>query len=237
MRVHSVESMAALDGEGMRYELFLSGCPLRCVCCHNPDTWNSNIGTEISCEQLLKKILRYIPYFDGLGGVTFSGGEPLLQAEEIVKLGNMLSENNIGYALDTSCCVALNDNVKKAIDGADMVICDLKYPNSESMYQYTKGDFSLVIDFLEYLKSTNKRTWIRTVIIPNINDSEEWLKKYIEVLSPYKDIVEKYELLGFHTMGFFKYEQCNIENPLKDTQALDEDRLKELQLFIDKNFK
>lgn len=231
MQVHSIESMAALDGEGVRYDLFLAGCPLRCACCHNPDTWNANVGKWMECEDLLKKILRYVPYFGDDGGVTFSGGEPLLQAKEIVKLGKMLIEHNINYALDTSGCVNLSDDVKKAVDGAEMVMCDLKFPDNETMFKYTKGNLQTVLKFLDYLKETGKRTWIRTVIIPGINDNKECIEKYVEVLKPYESIIEKYELLGFHTMGFFKYEKLGIENPLKDKTALSNEKLDELQKY------
>ncbi len=233
MQIHSIESLAALDGEGLRYELFLRGCPLRCVCCHNPDTWSMNVGKEMSCEELLNKIRRYVPYFGEEGGVTFSGGEPLLQAGEIAKLGIMLKENNIGYTIDTSGAVNLTEDVKQAVKGSDMIICDLKYPDRQSMMKYTRGDLQQVIDFLDYLKEEKKQVWIRTVIIPGINDDFLWIDKYIETLKPYSSIIKKYELLAFHTMGFFKYDNLNIENPLKDVCALSQERLKELQHYVD----
>lgn len=233
MQIHSIESLAALDGEGLRYELFLRGCPLRCICCHNPDTWNMNVGKQMSCEELLNKIIRYVPYFGDDGGVTFSGGEPLLQAGEIAKLGKMLKEHNIGYTIDTSGAIPLTDEVKQAVKGADTIICDLKYPDNQSMMKYTSGDLKQVIDFLDYLKEEKKQVWIRTVIIPDINDNFLWLDKYIETLMPYKSIIKKYELLAFHTMGFFKYENLGIENPLKDTKPLELERLKQFQQYVD----
>lgn len=235
MKVHSVESLAALDGEGIRYDVFLSGCPLRCVCCHNPDTWNSDASTEKTVDELLTKIKRYVPYFKASGGgVTLSGGEPLLQADEIVKLGKLLKNDGIDYTIDTSGCVELNDDVKKAVKEAELVICDLKFPDDESFKKYTGGNFEKVIAFLDYLKSIDKRTWVRTVIVPDINDSEEMLESYVSVLQKYKDVIEKYELLGFHTMGFFKYEEAGIINPLKNYPPMDMERLKELQAYADK---
>lgn len=170
-------------------------------------------------EEVAKKASRYKPYFKNGGGVTFSGGEPLLQAEEIVRAGKCLEEKGIGYILDTSLAVPLTNSVKRAIDGAEMILADLKFPNGEMMKGYTGGDVKLVFDALEYIKSIGKRCRIRTVVVPGINDSIGVLSEYIptiETVSP-----EAWELLPFHTMGFFKYEEGGMENPLKDTPPMD----------------
>ncbi len=229
MLVHSFESMATLDGEGIRYGVFLTGCPLRCAYCHNPDTWTAS-GQEYTPEKLAAKIKRYKPYFGERGGVTFSGGEPLLHAADINETYKLLVKDNINYALDTSGCVKLTDDVRTAINNASMIICDLKMWNDESYLRYTGKDMKLVTAFLDYVNSLNKRLWIRTVIVPGINDSEQILDKYIDIVSRYPN-VEKYELLGFHTMGFFKYEKLGIENPLKNVSDLDKERLNELQTY------
>ena len=231
MKIHSFESLAALDGQGLRYGVFFCGCPLRCVYCHNPDTW-FNEGSEYTPEALSKKIRRYKPYFKDNGGVTFSGGEPLLSAEYINQTNVYLKRDGINYALDTSGCVDLTDEVKKAVMGADLVILDLKFYDSESYEKYAKGDFDKIMKFFDYLGEINKRTWVRTVIVPGINDNEESIKKYKEILKG-RDYVEKYKLLAFHTMGFFKYEKLEIENPLKDTPAMDKDKLAKLQEIAD----
>ncbi len=230
MRVHSFESLAAKDGEGLRYAVFLAGCPLRCVFCHNPDTWERETGTEYSAEQLLAKIRRYKPYFlAGNGGVTFSGGEPLLQSEEIVSLGRMLKNEGISFALDTSGCLPLTPSVKEAVALADHVILDIKFATEEDYQRHTGGSLARVLTFLEYLISEKKRVWLRTVIIPGINDTEEAVKAYRDLLAPYLAQVEKHELLPFHTMGFFKYEKLGIKNPLASTPALSPERLEELK--------
>ena len=232
MKVHSLESLAALDGDGLRYAVFLNECPLRCVYCHNPDTWNACAGKEFSPQELFSKIRRYRPYFRSGGGVTFSGGEPLLQAEGINELAALLRTESIDYALDTCGCVALTDPVRQAIDGAGLVICDLKFPDTENFRFYTGGDFSLVLQFLRYLAESGKRTWVRTVIVPGINDSREWLDRYLAVLRPFSAVIEKYELLGYHTMGAFKYKLLGLNNPLANCPALDPQRLYELQDYI-----
>lgn len=229
MLVHSFESMGARDGEGIRFIVFLAGCPLRCVFCHNPDTWE-RVGQEYAPEEIVKKALRYKPYFKNGGGVTFSGGEPLLQSEEIARTATILKEKGIGYALDTSLAVPLTDSVKKAIDGADMILADLKFPDSELMERYTSGSLSNTLEALDYIKSTKKRFILRTVVVTGINDSEEMLERYILLAEKFEP--EYWELLPFHTMGFFKYEEKGIENPLKNISALEIKRLNELKDYL-----
>lgn len=226
MLVHSFESMGARDGDGIRFIVFLSGCPLRCVYCHNPDTWEAD-GREHSPEEIAKKALRYKPYFKNGGGVTFSGGEPLLQSEEIARAGAILRESGIGYVLDTSLAVPLTDSVKRTIEGADMILADLKFPDNEKMKKYTSRTLEHTLNALFYIKELEKRFILRTVVLPSVNDSVEALSEYlplVEELSP-----EYWELLPFHTMGFFKYEEKGIENPLKNVSALDIEKLSEIK--------
>ena len=228
--IHSFESLAALDGVGIRFDVFFTGCPLRCAYCHNPDTWfKSNI--DMTPEQVFAKAKRYKTYFKKGGGVTFSGGEPLLNAKFINEIAPMLKVEGIGYCLDTSGSVKLTDEVKTAIDNADMVILDTKFYNPEDYAKYVKGDFNLFVEIGKYCTEINKRMWLRTVVIPGINDTEEDMDKYAKFVQQFK--FEKYELLAFHTMGFFKYENLGIENPLKDTKALEHSRLDELQKHLD----
>lgn len=228
--IHSFESMATLDGEGIRYGVFFTGCPLRCVYCHNPDTW-FNSTNEYTAEQLVSKIKRYKPYFKNGGGVTFSGGEPLLNAAFINEVSPLLKAEGINYCLDTSGSVPLTDEVKKCIDNADMVILDIKFCDEESYKKYTGGVFRNFVEIGKYCSETGKRLWLRTVVVPGINDTEEQIKKYAEFAKQFS--YEKYELLAFHTMGFFKYENLKMKNPLKNTKPLSKERLKELQKIID----
>lgn len=226
--VHSFESMAALDGEGIRYGVFLTGCPLRCVYCHNPDTWTV-AGTPFTPKALADKIRRYKPYFGDKGGVTFSGGEPLLSAAGINETALYLDGYGIKYALDTSGCVPLTDDVKTSVSGAEMIICDVKMWDDETYLKYTGMDMANVLDFLEFVTDSGIRLWIRTVIVPGINDSEEILDRYLTIISRFNP--EKYELLGFHTMGFFKYENLGIQNPLEGRKPLDSKTLYRLQSY------
>lgn len=227
--IHSYESLAAVDGEGLRYGVFLSGCPLRCIYCHNPDTWFKS-ENEIDAESLVRKISRYKTYFGENGGVTFSGGEPLLQAEFLLETIPYLKNENINYIIDTSGIVDLTPDVCNVLENSQAVLLDMKFWDSDTYTKYTGGDIQKVLDTLSYLDSIHKKTVIRTVIVPGINDSEEKIDKYLNLLSNYSCIT-KYELLGFHTMGFFKYENLGIENKLKNVDPLPQDKLKKLQLY------
>ena len=231
--IHSFESMAAVDGEGVRYAVFLSGCPLRCVFCHNPDTWNMS-GVSMSPEELVKKISKYKPYFKNNGGVTFTGGEPLVQAEFIKETVLLLKEKGINYAIDTSGAAELTDTVKFVLENAQMVLLDLKFPDNESYLKYTGHTMDKTLQMLDFLESIGKPTRIRTVVIPQINDTEEEIQKYIMHIKD-KKCIYKYELLAFHTMGFFKYDELGIENPLKAVPPLDMAKRDSLQEFANSN--
>lgn len=234
--IHSFESLAALDGEGVRYGVFMQGCPLRCAYCHNPDTWQKDTGTEFTPEELVKKISKYKPYFKNDGGVTFSGGEPLCQAEFLAETVPLLKKEDINYVIDTSGVEQLTDLVKYVLLNAQLVILDLKFWDNESYKNFTGHGISDTLRTLEFLNSAGKRTWIRTVIVPGINDSQEILEKYLDVIGRFQ-CIEKYELLGFHTMGFFKYDKMGIKNRFLNKKPLLEDTRKSLQDFVDKNFK
>ncbi|MEG1394969.1 MAG: pyruvate formate-lyase-activating protein [Clostridia bacterium] len=232
-QIHSYESFATLDGDGIRFAVFFVGCPLRCAYCHNPDTWTAHSQYEATAEQLCDKIARYKPYFKDNGGVTFSGGEPLLQAQFIDEIRPLLAEKNIKYALDTSGNIELSDTVKSAIDGADLIILDIKFWDKESYLRYTQGDIDKVLSFGSYVNSLGKRMWLRTVVVPAINDNTATIDKYFALTRDWKS-VEKYELLAFHTMGFSKYTKLNIANPLANFPPLQEEKRQELQAYLDK---
>ena len=234
--VHSYESLAAVDGDGLRYAIFLSGCPLRCIFCHNPDTWKIGAGKEVSSDELVKKVTRYKPYFKNGGGVTFSGGEPLLQAEFISECAQKLLSAGISYVIDSSGAVPLSTPVKAALSGAESVLLDIKFPSDEEYIRYTGVDFSKTKAILNYLEEIGKPTVLRTVIIPEINDTEEKIKEYASLAALYA-CVKKYELLPFHTMGFFEYDSLGIKNRLKDTAAMSKSRCDTLQKYLNEILK
>ena len=234
MLVHSFESLAARDGDGLRYAVFLAGCPLRCIYCHNPDTWSAHSGKEYTNEQILKKILRCKPYMlAGNGGVTFSGGEPLLQAEQLTPLIEQLKKNGIGSCIDTSGNVPLSSAVQETLRACESVILDLKFAKQEDYELFTGGSLQKTLDILAFLTANNIPCRIRTVIVPGINDSRQKLAEYAALLAAYKNGIIAWELLGFHTLGFVKYEALGIENPLAHKSALSNDKLSELQQIAD----
>ena len=234
MLVHSFESLAARDGDGLRYAVFLAGCPLRCVYCHNPDTWTTESGKVYTNEQILKKILRCKPYMKaGNGGVTFSGGEPLLQAEELSDLILRLREHEIGSCIDTSGNVPLSDAVKNVFLSCESVLLDLKFASQSEYERYACGSLQKTMDTLDFLTEHAVPTRIRTVIVPGINDTEEKLQEYAVLLRPFRHKITAWELLGFHTLGFMKYEALQIDNPLIEKSALPRERLADLQKFAD----
>ncbi len=229
--IHSFESLAAVDGEGLRCAVFLGGCPLRCIYCHNPDTWMM-AGTLMEPQEVVKKISRYKPYFKSDGGVTFSGGEPLLQAEFIKEMIPLLKDNKINYIIDTSGTVELDDAVKAVLLNSQSVLLDLKFWDDESYIKYTGTGIEKTLKTLDYLEEMGVKTRIRTVIVPGINDSFECIDKYLKLVKG-KECVTRYELLAFHTMGFYKYTELGKENRLLDTPPLDADKKDELQKYLD----
>lgn len=233
--IHSYESLATLDGKGVRFCVFMSGCPLRCVYCHNPDTQFPG-ENAITPEALIKKIIRYKPYFGKNGGVTFSGGEPLIQADFIKETVPLLQKEDISYTVDTSCDIKLTESVKFVLQNARLVIADIKFYNRDLYEKYTGGNLENVISTLSFLKEKNVPVWARTVIVPHINDKKEHIKAYAEFAEKYNNI-EKYELLPFHTMGFNKYEKSGLINPLAHTEAMDKEKCKNLQEYLDKQMK
>ncbi len=234
--IHSFESLAAVDGEGVRCAVFLAGCPLRCAYCHNPDTWTMDAGKEADAETLVKKIARFKPYFGKDGGVTFSGGEPLLQAEFIKETAELLEPLGINYVIDTSGAIELTETVKIVLQNARLVILDLKFWDDESYIKYTGHGMETTLKTLRYLDEIGKRTWIRTVVVPGINDNEKVMSRYLEVVKGI-NCVEKYELLAFHTMGFYKYTELCVENRFRDIPPLDIQVKDKLQEFVNKNLK
>lgn len=232
--IHSFESLAALDGGGLRFAVFLSGCPMRCAYCHNPDMWCvSGANIEMTPEQLVKKAARYKPYFKKDGGVTFVGGEPLMQAAFISETVPLLKNEDIPYIVDTSGSSELTDEVKYVLLEAQRVLLDLKFWDDDNYLKYTGKDMKNVLKTLDFLEDIKKETLVRTVVIPDINDNEKTIAKYLPYIED-KNCVKKYELLSFHTMGFFKYEGLGIENRFADKKALDKNIRDELQMFVDR---
>ena len=231
-RIHSFQSLGTVDGPGVRSVIFMQGCPLRCVCCHNPDTWDFEGGEEKSADELVNKVLRYKAYYGEGGGITVSGGEPLMQTEFLLELFKKLKNYGIHTALDTSGCV-FNDTVKELLEYTDMVLLDFKYTNAEDYLKNTKMEMSKAQNFLEYLQEADKKTWIRYVVIPNLNDSKEDVARLFDLKNQYS-CIEKIELLPFRKLCLEKYDEMGIEFPLKNIPEAKQDFIDELDREFDK---
>ena len=214
-RVHSFQSLGTVDGPGVRTVVFMQGCPLRCICCHNPDTWDFAGGSETTAEELTGKILRYRNYFGANGGVTVSGGEPLCQAPFVTALFRELHAQGIHTALDTSG-YRLDERARELLSVTDLVLLDVKYTNAEDYRAHVGCELSRVEEFLAYLCEHNIPTWIRHVLIPGYNDNDASLTVLCDLPHRYPNI-EKIELLPFRKLCLEKYRELNIPFPLADT--------------------
>lgn len=229
-RIHSIQSLGTLDGPGVRTVVFLQGCPLRCAYCHNPDTWDVSDGTEMTAEALFDKIKRYKPYYKQTGGVTFSGGEPLLQAAFVRETAEFCRQNGIHVALDTSGCI-WNDSIKALLDEIDLVLLDIKMTTEGLYRRYTGGSLERVMSFLKHLQACGIATWIRHVVVPGINDTKASVMALKALLAPYS-CIEKVELLPFRKLCLEKYQRMGILFPLADTAELPSERLEQLQQLL-----
>ena len=230
MKIHSIQSLGTLDGPGVRFVVFTQGCHLRCKCCHNPDTWDGTKGKEMTPEELASRAVRYKEYFGKDGGITVSGGEPLLQAKEITELFTRCRENGINTCLDTSGSV-MNDDVKKLLDVTDRVLLDIKYTNDKDYRLNVGCGMTGVIEFLDYLDSRNIPTTLRQVIIPTLNDSEENILK-LKAIRNCHECVDSVELLPLRKMCEIKYQELGIRFPLSETPEPTKDMMDSLRNML-----
>ncbi len=210
-RVHSIQSMGTVDGPGVRFVVFLQGCPLRCKCCHNPDTWDFSGGTEFSPEEIVDKVVRYKDYFGKEGGITISGGEPLMQSEFALEVFRLCHKNGINTCLDTSGCV-LNDSVKALLSETDRVLLDIKYTSEEEYLENAGCEMKKVVEFLSFLNEKGIPVTVRQVIIPTVNDSVENISGLKDIIKAYP-VIDKTELLPFRKICQTKYDSMGIEFP------------------------
>ena len=221
-RIHSFESLGAVDGPGVRFVVFMQGCSLKCKYCQNRDTWNLKGGTTYSSDEIVKKILRYKNYIMPNGGVTISGGEPLLQAKFLIELFTELKKYNIHTCIDTAGSVVLTDEIKELIDLTDLFLLDIKCINDEKAINLTGVSNKKELEFARYLSSINKPMWIRQVLVPGYTDDEQDLIKLREFISTLKS-VEKVEILPYHDLGKFKWEQLGEIYPLENVRTANND--------------
>ncbi len=232
MKIHSFESFGTVDGPGIRFVVFAQGCPLRCLYCHNPDTWHmKDAPIEKSPKEVLDEVLKYRSFIKS-GGVTISGGEPLMQAEQVEELFALCRKEGIHTALDTSG-VILGEAAKRALEQTDLVLLDIKSIDEEQFPQIAGGGrLAQVLEFLDYLEEKGIKCWIRHVLLPTYTDSEAHLRKLAEKVKQYS-VVERVELLPYHDMAISKYESMGIEYPLKKVTPHPKDEVQRLRELFD----
>lgn len=221
-RIHSVFSGGTVDGPGIRFVVFMQGCPLRCKYCHNPDSWKVGVGEERSVFDLVSEIVRYKNYYGQKGGVTVSGGEPLLQIDFVTELLKEVKSRGINTAVDTSG-VTFNlqdsESVKKhemLDEFVDLYLLDIKHIDDKAHKSLTGVTNQNTLNYAKWLSSRGKRIWIRHVLVPGITDEDESLTKLSEFIKTIN--VEKIEVLPYHTMGEVKYQNLGIDYPLKGVE-------------------
>ena len=218
--IHSIESFGTVDGPGVRFVVFFQGCPMRCLYCHNPDT-RAHGGTEYTANEIIGKMLRNISFYE-TGGITASGGEPLLQLPFLIELFSLAKREGIHTALDTSGITFNKDDTHlfdRLMEVCDLVMLDIKHIDNDMHIHLTGSPNTNPLNFLEYLEKKGKRVWVRHVIVPEITYKEEYLVRLGSHLKGYT-CVDKIEVLPYHTLGVNKYEGLGIDYPLKDTKQL-----------------
>lgn len=234
--IHSFETFGTKDGPGIRFVLFMQGCPLRCLFCHNPDTWGMNDKKyELTPEAVFKDITKVKPFIRN-GGVTISGGEPLLQPEFINELFQLCKKDGIHTAIDTSGYV-LNDKVKEVLNKTDLVLLDIKHIHPDKYKELTSRPLEPTLKFMEYLSDINKPVWLRYVLIPGFTDDETDLHNWAMYVSQFGN-VERVDILPFHQMGLHKWEQIGADYKLKDIKTPSQQEVKKVdEIFRSYNLK
>lgn len=214
--IHSFETFGTKDGPGIRFVFFMQGCPLRCLYCHNPDTWMPNEAKyELTPQQALDEVIKVKAFVKG--GVTVSGGEPMMQPEFVLELFKLCKTAGIHTTIDTSGFL-FNDKTKEVLSYTDLVLLDIKHINPNKYKELTARPLEPTLNFIEYLAEVNKPVWLRYVLVPHFTDNEDDLHRWAQYVSQFKN-VERVDILPFHQMGIHKWEQIGQEYKLKDINS------------------
>lgn len=221
-RIHSTESFGSVDGPGVRFLIFLQGCNMRCKFCHNADTWDKNGGTLMTADELIKTALRYKEYWGNKGGITVSGGEPLLQIDFLLELFAKAKQSGINTCVDTAGQPFTRNEpffskFKELCALTDLFICDIKHINPERHKLLTGVKNDNILDMLRFLSDIGKPVWIRQVLVPGITDDDEFLLQTSRFIGTLKN-VEKVEVLPYHTLGAYKWEKLGMKYPLEGVE-------------------
>lgn len=235
-RIHSLESFGTVDGPGTRFVVFVQGCPMRCAYCHNPDTWEMNAGTLMEPSYIIEQYERNKPFYKG-GGITVTGGEPLMQVDFLIDLFTLAKEKDIHTCIDTSG-IAFNPENAKLLEKldhlmtlTDLVMLDIKHIDPEKHQELTAQSNTNILRFVHYLNEKNVDMWIRHVVVPGITDDEKYLFDLGYFIGQFKNL-KALDVLPYHTMGESKYEKLGIPYKLKGVPAMDKTKLLEKKQAI-----
>lgn len=236
-KIHSIFTGGTVDGPGIRYVVFLKGCPLRCKYCHNPDTWLFDNAKEYSVSELVNQALKYKGYFANGGGVTVSGGEPLLQIDFLIEFFKELKKHNIHTCIDTSGVIydknneVLIDKLNELLSVTDLFLLDIKHIDDKQHIILTGKGNSNILEFAKFLSDNDKKMWIRHVLVPNITLDDMYLMKTKEFIDSLKT-VEKIEVLPYHTMGIVKYKELGIPYELEGILAPTKEEIRHAKMIL-----
>ena len=216
--IHSYETFGTKDGPGIRFIYFLQGCHLRCLYCHNADTWNKGDKVKMTPDEAFHEIEK-VKGFIKTGGVTVSGGEPLMQAQFVLELFKKCKEHNIHTCVDTNGYL-FNDDIEKVLDLTDLVLLDIKHINPEKYFQLTEAELEPTLQFMNYLSKINKPTWLRYVLVPGYTDDPKDLENWAKYVSQFSN-VERVDVLPFHQMGASKWKDIGRKYPLQNCRPAD----------------
>lgn len=217
-KIHSIENFGTVDGPGLRMVVFFQGCPMRCLYCHNPDTWNYNGGIEMSAKHIIDKFKKNINYYKN-GGLTVSGGEPMVQLDFLIELFTEAKKEGIHTCLDTSGVFfdKQNEKIIELMKLTDLILLDIKHINNKEHSKLTGFDNIKILEFAKYLNEINKPVWIRHVLVPGITTKEHYLKELKNFLNTLNN-VEKIEVLPYHEFGIEKYKKMEMKYFLENVK-------------------
>lgn len=234
--VHSIETFGSVDGPGIRYVVFMQGCPMRCIYCHNPDTWEIGKGREVEAEELLAEYEKNKMFYRN-GGITVTGGEPLLQVDFLIELFSLAKDRGIHTCIDTSgvtftsCASTYRDKLDKLLDYTDLVMLDIKHTDPDKHRAITSRGNSNIIEFARYLAERDVPVWIRHVVVKGYTDDEESLRALGRLIGGLKN-VRALDVLPYHSMGERKYRELGIDYPLSGMPALDRAEAERAKQYI-----
>lgn len=233
---HSIETFGLVDGPGVRYILFLQGCNLRCKYCHNPETWKCNVGKTVSPKEAFEKAYRYKTYWRDNGGITVSGGEPLLQINFVIEFFKYAKEKNIHTTIDTAGNPFTKEEpffskFKQLMELTDLFMLDMKEMDDKKHIELTGKTNKNIIEMADYLSEQNKEMWIRHVLVPGLTDQEDGLIELRKKIDSWKN-VSKVEILPYHTLGLFKWENMGIDYPLDGVRTPSEEEIKKAEKIL-----